>query len=95
MNDVMLLVLVSVADGPKHGYAIQEDIAAAAGTRLGPGSLYGAIGRLERDGLIRPLDAGGRRKPYEITPEGTRVLRERIEGLRSLVEQADARLATS
>jgi len=43
-----LLILVSLADGPKHGYAILEDIDQLAGVRLGPGTLYGALARLER-----------------------------------------------
>ena len=58
-----LLVLVSLADGVKHGYAITEDIANFAGVRFGPGSLYGAIARLESRGLIEALEAEDRRNP--------------------------------
>jgi DNA-binding PadR family transcriptional regulator len=62
-----LLVLTSLADGPKHGYAIMTDIAAFSGVRMEPGTLYGVLSRLERRGWVRPLAAAGRRRPYEIT----------------------------
>jgi DNA-binding PadR family transcriptional regulator len=62
-----LLVLTSLADGPKHGYAIMTDIAAFSGVRMEPGILYGALSRLERRGWVRPLAAAGRRRRYEIT----------------------------
>ena len=47
MSDPTLLVLASLAEGDKHGYAMMEDIERFAGVRLGPGTLYGAITRLE------------------------------------------------
>ncbi len=55
MSDPTLLVLASLAEGDKHGYAMMEDIQRFAGVRLGPGTLYGAITRLEQRGWIRPL----------------------------------------
>ena len=61
-----LLVLTSLADGPKHGYAIMTDIAAFSGITMEPGTLYGALARLERRGWVRPLAAAGRRRRYEI-----------------------------
>ena len=61
-----LLVLTSLSDGPKHGYAIMTDVAAFSGVRMEPGTLYGALSRLERRGWVRPLAAAGRRR-YEIT----------------------------
>jgi hypothetical protein len=61
-----LLVLTSLADGPKHGYAIMTDIAVFSGVRMEPGTLYGALARLERRGWVRPLDTAGRRRRYEI-----------------------------
>jgi DNA-binding PadR family transcriptional regulator len=61
-----LLVLTSLADGPKHGYAIMTDVAAFSGVRMEPGTLYGALSRLERRGWVRPLDSAGRRRRYEI-----------------------------
>ena len=49
-SDPGLLILTSLADGEKHGYAMMEDIEALCGVRLGPGTLYGALARLERRG---------------------------------------------
>ena len=51
-NDPPLLILTSLADGPKHGHALFKDIEEFAGISLGPGALYGAITRLEDRGLI-------------------------------------------
>ena len=65
--DPWLLILTSLADGPKHGYAIMADIAAFSGVRMEPGTLYGALSRLERRGWVRPLDTAGRRRRYQIT----------------------------
>ena len=47
-----LLILVSLSGGPKHGYAIMEDIAELRGVRLGPGTLYGTLKRLLESGLV-------------------------------------------
>lgn len=80
-SDPPLLVLASLADGPKHGHAMIEDILRLAGTRLGPGTLYGAIARLEREELIEPLAAEERRQPYRLTPKGLRVLRAKLTTL--------------
>ena len=77
-SDPPLLVMASLADGPKHGHAMLEDITRMSGTRLGPGTLYGAIGRLEREKLIEPLPAEERRQPYRLTPKGLRVLRAKL-----------------
>src|ERR671934_1911625 len=56
LSSEAVLILTSLADGPKHGYAIQQDIARVAGRELGPGSLYGSIARLESAGYIKPLE---------------------------------------
>ena len=61
-----LLVLTSLADGPKHGYAIMTDVAGFSGVRMEPGTLFGALSRLERRGWVRPLAAGDPRRRYEI-----------------------------
>ena len=61
-----LLILTSLADGPKHGYAIMADVAAFSGVSMEPGTLYGALSRLERRGWVRPLAAGDPRRRYEI-----------------------------
>jgi len=80
-SDPPLLVLASLADGPKHGHAMIEDIVALSGTRLGPGTLYGAIARLEQQGFIKPLEAEERRQPYKVTSAGLRVLRAKLTTL--------------
>ncbi len=92
MQDVGLLVLSSLAEEAKHGYAIQQDIEAFAGIRLGPGTLYGAIGRLEDDGLIRALRPTNGRKPYEITGSGRAELERKVKALRAVVRNAERRL---
>lgn len=77
-SDPPLLVLASLADGPKHGYAMIEEIGRMSGQRLGPGTLYGAITRLDQQGLIEPLAVEDRRQPYKLTLAGRRVLRARL-----------------
>jgi DNA-binding PadR family transcriptional regulator len=88
-----LLILVSLADGPKHGYAITEDIAAFANVRFGPGSLYGAIARLESRGLIAALKAEDRRNPYQLTAQGERALRARLASMHAVMRIGQKRLA--
>lgn len=92
-SDPGLLVLGSLAGGPKHGYAITEDVEATTGARLGPGTLYGALARLEDRGLVRALPSEDRRKPYAITAAGAEVLRARAEAMRSFSRTALRRLA--
>jgi DNA-binding PadR family transcriptional regulator len=62
-----LLVLTSLSDGPKHGYAIMADVAAFSGVAMEPGTLYWALSRLERRGWVRPLASRDPRRWYEIT----------------------------
>ncbi len=76
-----VLVLSSLAGGPKHGYAITQDVRAIAGVNLGPGTLYGALARLEQQGLIEALPAEDRRHPYRLTATGATALRERLDAL--------------
>ncbi len=76
--DPSLLLLTSLSDGPKHGYAMIEDITRLCGIELGPGTLYGAISRLEERGLIEPLEADDRRRPYRITSAGVSLLRAEL-----------------
>lgn len=77
-SDPPLLVLASLADGPKHGHAMIDDIEQLSGARLGPGTLYGAIARLEQQKLIEPLPEQDRRHPYRITPAGLQALRAKL-----------------
>jgi len=92
MTDPTLLVLASLAEGDKHGYAMMEDIEQFAGVRLGPGTLYGAITRLEERGWIRPAAAEDRRQPYTITALGRRHLEEQVSSLNAVVKTAQRRL---
>ena len=92
-SEPALLILISLADEPKHGYAIALDIESMTGQRLGPGTLYGAIARLEERGWIQPLPAEERRRPYKLTAAGQRVLRARLDSLRQLARIGQARLA--
>ncbi len=92
-NDPPVLILTSLASGPKHGYALQQDIEAFAGVRLGPGTLYGAIARLEERGLIEPAGEAGRRRPYRLTGAGAELLSSTLAGLRAIVDEGTARLA--
>ena len=91
-SDPPLLVLASLANGPKHGHAMIEDIVHLCGTRLGPGTLYGAIARLEQQGWIEPLPPEERRQPYRITAEGLRVLRAKVTTLRHFIKAGLDRL---
>src|SRR6202142_4762785 len=91
-SDPPLLVLASLANGPKHGHAMIEDIAGICGTRLGPGTLYGAIARLEQQGWIEPLPPEDRRQPYRITPDGLVVLRAKLKTLRQFTKAGLERL---
>jgi DNA-binding PadR family transcriptional regulator len=81
MSDPSILVLSSLADGEKHGYAMMDDIEHFAGIRLGPGTLYGAITRLEQRGWIIPVKSEDRRQPYSITPPGREHLRKQLASL--------------
>ena len=93
-SDPPLLVLASLANGSKHGHAMIEDIAGMCGARLGPGTLYGAIARLEQQGWIEPLAAQERRQPYRITAAGLRVLRAKLTTLHRFATAGLRRLET-
>jgi DNA-binding PadR family transcriptional regulator len=93
-SDPPILILAHLAGGPKHGYAIMEYIDAFAGFRLGPVRLYGAIARLESKGLIEPLPAEDRRRPYRLTARGVAFLREQLSSLESVASTGLQRLAT-
>jgi DNA-binding PadR family transcriptional regulator len=92
MPDPSLLVLSSLAGGDKHGYAMMEDIERFAGVRLGPGTLYGAITRLEQRGWIRPVNSKDRRQPYTITGAGREHLHDQLANLGRVVRAGMRRL---
>ncbi|WP_049562851.1 PadR family transcriptional regulator [Nonomuraea sp. SBT364] len=91
-TDVALLVLISLAEGQKHGYRMIHDIEEFSGTALEPGTLYGALMRLEERGWIESVASSERRKPYRITEGGRDALREQLATLRR-IERAGARRA--
>jgi DNA-binding PadR family transcriptional regulator len=92
--DPAVLILSSLAGGPKHGYALIKDIESFAEVTLGPGTLYGALARLEERGLVRALAAQDRRRPYELTAPGAEALRAYLAHARSVTEIGIRRLAT-
>jgi DNA-binding PadR family transcriptional regulator len=83
-----LLVLASLAEGDKHGYSMMEDIERFAGVKLGPGTLYGAITRLEENGWIAPVPSEDRRQPYTLTALGRKSLEEEAATLLSVAKTA-------
>ena len=93
------LILLSLADRPRHGLGIMEEVEARTlgGARLGPGTLYGTLKRLEEDGLIAETDArpdpddDPRRRYYGVTAAGADALRDEAERLRSLVSIAEGK----
>jgi DNA-binding PadR family transcriptional regulator len=91
--DPSVLILTSLADGPKHGYAIMTDITAFSGVRMEPGTLYGALARLERNGWVTPLASQERRRPYEITGAGQEVLAEQLRTMQKITRVGLKRIA--
>jgi DNA-binding PadR family transcriptional regulator len=91
-NDAQTLVLCALADGPLHGYAINTAIEALTGERLGPGSLYGALTRLEAKQLIEPVAEQGRQRPVQLTAEGRQVLERELLAMAKVAEVGLRRL---
>ena len=87
-----LLILVSLSDRPKHGYAIMDDLEAIGDIRVGPGTLYAALARLEARGLIEALPPDARRRPYRLTGLGVTTLKARLEQLQDVAETGLRRL---
>jgi DNA-binding PadR family transcriptional regulator len=92
LSDESQLILTSLASGPKHGYAIAQDIEAFARRRLGPGTLYGAIARLEAAGYVEALPGDKRRRPYRITGRGRAALSETVAEAQRVAVVARRRL---
>ena len=91
-SEPAVLILTSLASGSKHGYALAKDIKSFAGVDLGPGTLYGAITRLEERGLIAPTPSEERRQPYVITPGGRAALESAVRDMRALADEGTRRL---
>jgi DNA-binding PadR family transcriptional regulator len=94
-SEPALLILVSLADGAKHGYAMQDDIAALTDERPGPGTLYGAIRRLEEQDYIESLPEQDRRKPYRLTDKGRAALQAELQRMRKVASTGLRRLAVA
>jgi DNA-binding PadR family transcriptional regulator len=91
-NDPALLVLASLANGDKHGYAMMEDIERFSAIKLGPGTLYGAITRLEESGWIAAVPSEDRRQPYTLTALGRKSLESELAALDNVLKTALRRL---
>jgi DNA-binding PadR family transcriptional regulator len=89
------LILSSLADAPKHGYALTKDIEGFSGVRLAPGTLYEALARLEGQGLIEALESDDRRRPYRLTVVGAEALRSHLAIQRRVADLGLRRLAGS
>ncbi|WP_395295340.1 PadR family transcriptional regulator [Kitasatospora hibisci] len=93
------LVLTALADAPRHGYAIVQEVLAISGgrTKLLTGTLYTALDRLLQQGLVRidheEVVAGRLRRTFALTEEGGEVLAAEAERLRAGVAEAERRLA--
>jgi DNA-binding PadR family transcriptional regulator len=90
-----LVVLAALADGPKHGYAIMQEAERLSGQPLGPGTLYAALARLERRGLIEALPAEERRRPYRLTRQGSTTLHAHLGQMRTFARRTLGRLEGS
>lgn len=94
-SEPAVLIMISLAGGPKHGYAMQDDIADLAGDRPGPGTLYGAIRRLEEHRFIEALPEQDRRKPYQLTDAGRACLNAELRRMRAVADTGLRRLAVA
>ncbi len=98
LSEPVLLVLLSLAEQPRHGYSILKDIASMSGGRvlLSTGTLYGALQRLLENGWIERVEEDNTprdRRTYRLTSRGRRNLQIEIERLRHLTRVAALRMA--
>lgn len=98
-NDAQLLVLTVLAAGELHGYAVNTAIKELTGSRLGPGSLYGALARLEARQLIEssggPADSKDRQRTVRITAAGRETLRAELEQMARVTQAGLRALGTA
>ena len=87
------LILSSLADGAKHGYALTKDVEEFAGVRLAPGTLYEALARLESQGLIQAIETDDRRRPYQLTAAGATALKAHLDAQRRVTDVGLRRLS--
>jgi len=92
LTPAVFAILLSLAEGDKHGYAIMKDACApeGGGVRLGPGTLYGSLDRMMRDGLVAKSDVQDdeRRRYYRLTALGSSVLAAELQRLDAAVTSA-------
>jgi DNA-binding PadR family transcriptional regulator len=93
----VLHILLALADGPRHGYSIMQEVAAHSDgqVRVWPAALYGALRELEERGWIaesdnRPSEDDERRRYFGLTPSGKRVLSAEVRRLEAIVDHARA-----
>ena len=84
-------ILLALADGPRHGYAIMQAAESTAGVAMGPGTIYGPLERLENAGMVKEVAGAGRRRLFAIQPAGRAALREEARRLSRLVALVQAR----
>jgi DNA-binding PadR family transcriptional regulator len=87
MTEAMYYVLLALIH-PNHGYQLMQAITEVSKGRvkMGPGTLYGVLSRMQKDGLISLAEDDGRRKTYEITPEGEHALRIEYSRVKAMIE---------
>ena len=93
--DPALVVMVSLAGGAKHGYAIVKDVEAMGGPTLRPGTLYAVLMRLESRGFVEPLEAQERRRPYRLTAAGRAALGSQLANVEEVARTGRRRLGAS
>lgn len=87
-----LFILISLAEGDKHGYAIMEDIEGSYDIKIGPGTLYGAISRMEKSNFIEAMPSKDRKKPYCITSKGKNYLQDQLREMKNVTDLGFERL---
>ncbi|WP_430787010.1 PadR family transcriptional regulator [Virgibacillus flavescens] len=91
-SEPTLFILISLADGNKHGYAIMEDTEDSYDIKIGPGTLYGAISRMEKLKYIEAIPSQDRKKPYQITSEGREYLQGKLKEIDTVTKLGFKRL---
>ena len=100
LTEPVLLILMSLADKPRHGYALIKDIEMLSNgrVRLSTGTLFGALRRLLENQWIERFeqaDTAREKQAYRLTPAGRRQLQAELERMKQLTRAANARLRTS
>jgi DNA-binding PadR family transcriptional regulator len=97
LTEAVSLILTSLADKPRHGYALLQDIEILSDgrVRLSTGTLYGAIRRLLEDGWIERFeqpDTSREKQAYRLTPAGRRQLERELDRIKRLTRAMSASL---